>query len=191
MTNSWDSPFINYSICESTTISGNGIIQCYRLSDIVCIMSNNSYYILDPVGINLKEMHINDESSSIKNDHGIGVCYPLSIQSKFPDQFSPFNHLGFSTGHNFRGTAIRLPLRLLSNNYSLHTDFYSGKMSQLLQSFKEIFPFFRDLLIFASNIESISFKHFPIHFSKPELLYQVFFSRIAYYHFYFSRLFLL
>jgi hypothetical protein len=110
---------------------GAGLSSCFHLTDCIQILADDRLYIVDPLA---KVLTVDSATTKPMKSHkkaapaaSVGVAngyrfVGTDLKQKFPDQFRPFSALpfGFDVGVDapYRGTIIRLPLRLEASDLS-------------------------------------------------------------------------
>jgi hypothetical protein len=100
-----------------------GLLQSYFLCDTLQVMSGEWLSVFDPSGIHFDPRPNSDTNpdDSTSTDalpsppKAKGKAFKFAgsgIVARFPDQFKPFEHMGYTAETTMSGTIIRIPLRM-------------------------------------------------------------------------------
>lgn len=173
---------------------GRGLASCFFLSDFMQVLFGNQLLMFDPsgefffdgnVGSNSKSQNSCDSKQPIARSYGISA----EFLDQFPDQFEPFLSLPYgikesftSSSHildsnetsnrpSFRGTIIRLPLRLKdrpnTNTPICSREFDNDAISDLLQELQEKLP---SSFLFSYNLQYVRIDEWKISQNKANSL---------------------
>jgi sacsin len=143
---------------------GSGLVRGYELGEVMFVISGERFSVFDPSGAFLLE-DLNDDDT----DHQVGASgkeydYVASgLPRRFPDQFRPFGHYGFSGEQPLPGTVIRIPLRTPNQaaRSSIHSKVYSKdeNVTNFAPVAKDFYQSACDtsLLLFAQHLSSVRF----------------------------------
>jgi hypothetical protein len=92
---------------------GAGLMRGYEIGEMIFIVTGDRFLLFDPSGAFLLD-DIDLAGDGDREDHATGKEYNYvasGLPRRFPDQFAPFGHYGFSGEQALPGTVIRIPLR--------------------------------------------------------------------------------
>ncbi|KAL4545625.1 hypothetical protein Ndes2526B_g00282 [Nannochloris sp. 'desiccata'] len=175
------SPPSNYRLRQSTCTFGCGLLVSYMLTDVIQVVSGDSFYIFDPSATHLaidtggieekndaggNGLRPGSASSSIGSSTGHAKQYRYAgtdLPRRFADQFSVWDWAGqkdFTISSPIDATLIRLPLRtapMAATAAALY------KASWTVEAGLEVITRFASTisqtLLFAEKIHSISISH--------------------------------
>ena len=150
----------------------------YAISEVPCIVSGNTMFLLDPSGRYLPTSVSGGDGASPTAPSGLGRAYPLvpnDLPKRFPDQFAPLGVFGFrpSAGKPLDGTMMRLPLRshLLAAHSALSKQFWSvGRVRDLFRALRKQSA---TALLGLDHIDVLSTAEWPPGSSAPTRTLQV------------------
>ena len=146
---------------------GAGLIRGYELGEIMYIVTGDRFLVFDPSGEFLLEDIDDDAGAEVRGPQAIGKEYAYvasGLPKRFPDQFRPYGHYGFSDEQGLPGTVIRIPLRTPAQaaRSSIHSRIFcqSGGQDEFAASAAD---FHREatetsLLLFARHVSSVRFQ---------------------------------
>jgi hypothetical protein len=169
------SPPSNYRLRQSTCTFGCGLLVSYMLSDVIQVVSGDSFYIFDPSATHLAIETTNSSSteaggggdatsSSAATGHAKQYRHAgTDLPRRFADQFSVWDWAGADDSNissPIKSTLIRLPLRsasLAATETAVYKE--SWTVEAVLELINGFATTVSQTLLFADNLHSISISH--------------------------------